>query len=153
MKLIVALIDFSEVTSDLITLTGKLARAMNSKVVLLHVAMPDADFVKGKERKDESRKGIASDLRRRRRALEIMELQLKKLGIEAMALMVRGDSPRGNPVGKILEEIDRLSPDLILLGSHGGGRLHRLLIGGVTDAVVRKARLPVLLVPSPPGRG
>ena len=62
--------------------------------------------------------------------------------------MVRGNSSRGNPVGKIVAEVDRLAPDLVLMGSHGHGRLYEMLVGSVTNAVVRKVRRPVLLVPS-----
>jgi len=148
-KLIVALIDFSEVTSDLVTLVGSLARATSSKLVLLHVAMPDAEFVDGEERPDSSRDGIASALRRRHRDLEILKMEFEKLGVETLALLARGHSPRGNPVPKIVDEVDRLAPDLIVMGSHGRGRLYQLLVGSVTDAVVRRVRQPVLLVPSP----
>ncbi|HEY2584425.1 MAG TPA: universal stress protein [Tepidisphaeraceae bacterium] len=147
MKRILAFVDFSEVTADLITLAGNLARGLGVRLVLLHVAMPDADFVDGKARDDCSRQGIARDLRRRHREMEILRLGLTKLGVDAAALMVKGDSPRGNPSGKILQEIDRLSPDLIVVGAHNHGRLFKLLVGGTTEAIVRKACCPVLLVP------
>ena len=153
MKLIVALIDFSDVTSDLVTLAGNIARAMNSRLILLHVAMPDAELVKGREREDVSRQGIARELRHHHRDLEILELELKKLGVDALALMVRGDSSRGSPVRKIVEEVDRLAPDVVVIGSHGRRKLYQMLVGSVTDALVRKVRRPVLLVPSQVQRG
>ena len=149
MKLIVALIDFSEVTSDLVTLAGQMARATGARLILLHVAMPDADLVDGHERQDASRRGIAVDLKRRHRDLEILQMEFKKLGVDATALMVRGDSVRGNPLEKIVEEVDRLAPDLIMMGTHGRGRLYQLLVGSVTNTVVRRVRRPTLLIPSP----
>jgi len=139
MKLIVALIDFSEVTPELITLAGRVARGMNSKLTLLHVAMPDPDFV--------------GDSRNPHRKLEILELELKKLGVDAASVIVHGDSLSGNPVRKIVDEVDRLTPDLVVMGSHGHGRLYEMLVGSVTNAVVRKVRRPVLLVPSQGGKG
>jgi nucleotide-binding universal stress UspA family protein len=147
MKRILAFIDFSEVTSDLIRLAGELARGMNSRLTLLHVAMPDTEFIDGKPRDDCSRRGIALGLRRRRREMAILRLELTKLGTDATALLVRGGSARGNPTGKILQEIDRLAPDLIVVGSHPHGRLFKFVMGGTTEAVVRKACCPVLLVP------
>ena len=148
MKLIVALIDFSDVTPELITLAGKVACGMKSKLILLHVAMPDPDFVKGHEREEHSREELVGDSRNPHRKLEILELELKKLGIDAASMIVHGDSLSGNPVRKIVDEVDRLTPDLVVMGSHGHGRLYEMLVGSVTNAVVRKVRRPVLLVPS-----
>ena len=42
--------------------------------------------------------------------------------------------------------------DLIVIGSHGHGRLRRLLRGGLTDEVVRHVRCPVLVVKAPTTR-
>lgn len=39
--------------------------------------------------------------------------------------------------------------DLLVLGSHGHGRLHHTALGSVTDACVRKAGCPVVVVPVP----
>lgn len=39
--------------------------------------------------------------------------------------------------------------DLIIMGTHGEGMLHRLLHGSVSKAVVEHAPCPVLLVPCP----
>lgn len=148
MKLIIALIDFSEVTPELIALAGKLARGMNSKLTLLHVAMPDPDFLEGHKQDEHSPDALVLDSRRPDRKLEILELELKKLGVDAASVIVHGDSLSGNPVRKIVDEVDRLSPDLVVMGSHGHGRLYEMLVGSVTNAVVRKVRRPVLLVSS-----
>jgi len=147
MKLILALVDLSEATSDVVTLAGKIAASMKSRLIVLHVAMPDAEFVGSRERDDVSRKGIAAELRRDHRKLEILQLELKKLGVDAMALMVRSDSKRGDPVGKIVQEINRMKPDLIVLGSHARSRLYQMIAGSVSDAVLRKVCCPLLLVP------
>jgi nucleotide-binding universal stress UspA family protein len=147
-KLIVALVDFSRVTSDLVTLAGSMARAVNSRLILLHVAMPDAEFVDGNARPDSSRDGIASGLRRRHRDLEILQLELKKIGVDALCLMVRGESPRGNPARKIVEELNRLEPDLILMGAPASGRFQQFLGRSLSDTIIRKVRRPLLLVPN-----
>ncbi|MBP3954881.1 universal stress protein [Gemmata sp. G18] len=42
--------------------------------------------------------------------------------------------------------------DLIVIGSHGHGRLRRLFRGSITDGVVRRARCPVLVVKAPAAR-
>jgi nucleotide-binding universal stress UspA family protein len=39
--------------------------------------------------------------------------------------------------------------DLLVLGSHGHGRLHHAALGSVSDACVRKATCPVVVLPVP----
>ena len=51
---------------------------------------------------------------------------------------------------KTLECSDRNACDveLLVVGSHGHGAVFDLLFGSISDAVVRRATLPVLVVPS-----
>ena len=53
----------------------------------------------------------------------------------------------GDPVDKIIYEATRLEPRLIVVGSHGHGALHGLLMGSVSTGILRKTRCPVLVVP------
>lgn len=46
----------------------------------------------------------------------------------------------------IVEEAQDWSADLIVLGSHGRRGLHDMLLGGVSDGVMRRASVPVLMV-------
>jgi nucleotide-binding universal stress UspA family protein len=150
---ILAFVDFSEVTPAVMDVAINLAVALDKKLVLIHVVMPEADSEGEKMRKDVSRDGIASELHRNRRALGVMEAASKRRGVKAIALLVRGHSSRGNPTSKMLREITRLKPDLIVMGTHGHGALHNLLLGSASAAVIRKTTCPVLLVPSkPPAR-
>lgn len=52
----------------------------------------------------------------------------------------------GNPADEILAEMDAFQPDLVLLGRRGVRGLERLL-GSVSEHVLRRAHVPVLLVP------
>lgn len=49
----------------------------------------------------------------------------------------------------VLELLEQFGCDLIVIGSHGHGRLRRLFRGSLTDEVVRNARCPVLVVKAP----
>jgi nucleotide-binding universal stress UspA family protein len=53
----------------------------------------------------------------------------------------------GDPVTSILERAARLDADLIVMGTHGAGGFERLILGSVTEKVLRKATCPVLTVP------
>jgi nucleotide-binding universal stress UspA family protein len=53
---------------------------------------------------------------------------------------------RGRPAKAIIEVANEIGCDLIVMGAHGHGRLHHALIGSTSDAVVRAADRPVLLM-------
>ncbi|AFZ74683.1 universal stress protein [Natronobacterium gregoryi] len=52
----------------------------------------------------------------------------------------------GSPNRVIVEEASREDCDLIVMGTHGRGGIDRLLLGSVTERVVRNAPVPVLTV-------
>ena len=52
------------------------------------------------------------------------------------------------PVRAILGTAERQRADLIVMSTHGRGGLSRMLYGSVADQILRRARIPVLLVPS-----
>lgn len=53
----------------------------------------------------------------------------------------------GQPVPHILDAATRLSTDLIVIGTHGASGFEHLVLGSVTEKVLRKAGCPVLTVP------
>ena len=53
----------------------------------------------------------------------------------------------GNAVAGILEEAAHLRADLLVLGTHGRTGFNRLLLGSVSEKLVRAAPCPVLTVP------
>ncbi len=53
----------------------------------------------------------------------------------------------GPVVGEILSAADEIQADLIVMGTHGISGFERLLLGSVTEKVLRKAKCPVLTVP------
>lgn len=61
-------------------------------------------------------------------------------------LTVSSDVRKGLPPEEILRSSHGV--DLLVLGSHGRGPLGRVVLGSVSDAVVRAAACPVLVVPS-----
>ena len=69
---------------------------------------------------------------------------------EALGLTteVRFDE-RYSPATSILECAASLPADLIVMGTHGRGGFERLMLGSVTEKVLRKATCPVLTVPPP----
>ena len=53
----------------------------------------------------------------------------------------------GPPAARILDRSETAHSDLIVMGTHGASGFEHLLLGSVTEKVLRKARRPVLTVP------
>jgi nucleotide-binding universal stress UspA family protein len=58
----------------------------------------------------------------------------------------------GDPGESIVSAAEAESADLVVVGTHGRGTIGRLLLGSVSDHVVRNAPCPVLVV-RPASRG
>jgi nucleotide-binding universal stress UspA family protein len=52
----------------------------------------------------------------------------------------------GEPEEEILRAVDDIGADLVVMGSHGHSHVRHLLLGSVTEAVLRTGEVPVLLV-------
>jgi len=55
----------------------------------------------------------------------------------------------GNPQDVIGDEIERMEPDLLVLGTHGGGGFRQATIGSTASAVLEWAKPDTLVVPPP----
>lgn len=53
----------------------------------------------------------------------------------------------GSPASEILSQAAETQSDLLVMGTHGRAGFERLLLGSVTEKVLRKATCPVLTVP------
>ena len=53
----------------------------------------------------------------------------------------------GNTAAAILEQATSMKADLLVIGTHGRSGFERLLLGSVTEKVLRKATCPVMTVP------
>jgi nucleotide-binding universal stress UspA family protein len=58
----------------------------------------------------------------------------------------------GDPGESIVAAAEAEAADLVIVGSHGRGRLGRLLLGSISDYVARHAPCPVLVVRARAGR-
>lgn len=55
----------------------------------------------------------------------------------------------GLPVGEILKTAESWNADLVVLGSHGRGRLQTLFLGSVAEQLLHRLTRPALVVPLP----
>jgi nucleotide-binding universal stress UspA family protein len=57
----------------------------------------------------------------------------------------------GNAAEEILKAADQVKADLIAMSTHGRSGLRRMAFGSITDKVLIRSRLPVLMVRAPEG--
>ena len=79
--------------------------------------------------------------------MDLKNLLIKEallLGVDTME--VTPTLLEGNPKDAIPRFADRNEPSMIVLGTHGGGRLERGIIGSVAEEVLRSTRWPALTV-------
>lgn len=146
MRNILVAVDFSPVSEKLIEQVVAIARSQGGRLWLVHVAAPDPDFAGYDAGPQEVRDTVATELRDEHRQLQSRATRLRDEGIEATALLVQGPT-----VNTLLREAEKLGADMIALGSHGRGFASRALLGSVSEGVLRRADVPVLIVPARSG--
>ena len=100
----------------------------------------------------EARETLIGKSRGRRAVKEVLHQFCKDTGADQkLADFVADDIVvvRGDPVKEILKAADEKNCDLIIMGSHGYGALEDAMLGGTARRVLRRAKVPVLLVRLP----
>jgi nucleotide-binding universal stress UspA family protein len=144
MRLLVPL-DLSAATVPVLAIVRRIAALDAASVVLLHVAEPDPAFVGYQAGSDGVRAQVAHEYREQHRDLQRHADALRAEGIGASALLIQGPTAR-----TILDQAERLPADLVVMATHGHGAVFDLVVGSVSQAVLRGAHVPVLLVPVRP---
>lgn len=142
-KNVVGSVDFSEMSTLVVEHAAAYARALSAKVWLLHVAEPEPDFVGFDDDPQAVRRQVAERWRKRHRDLQEYAGELRARGLPATALLVQGPT-----VDTIVAEAERLQADLLVLAAHRHGALHKVLLGSVSEGVLREARCPLLILPA-----
>ncbi|MEJ2138263.1 MAG: universal stress protein [Gammaproteobacteria bacterium] len=136
-------VDLSGCTDTIIEQAKALAKALSAKVWLIHVAEPEPDFVGYDAGPQSERDAIAKIFHREHTELQTLAKQLRADGVETTALLIRGPTAE-----TILNEGSKLNADMVIVGSHGRGAMQRLLMGSVSEAVLRRTDRPILIVPT-----
>lgn len=143
MNTILVPIDFSHAAQAVLDQAKQLAKAQGAKVILLHVEPPEPGFIGYEPGPQHVRDIVAQEAKDNHHRLHETRDALAADGVEADVLLIQGPT-----VEKVLEECDRLNADMIVMGSHGHGALFDLLIGSVSEGVIRGAKVPVVIVPA-----
>ena len=132
-------VDFDQATLSALRCASELAREHNAILYLLHVM----NVPPGSE--------VALPLGTVESAAQTNLERISHQNIQpethSIPLVMMGD-----PAAKILQLASQLRADLIVMATHGRKGLRRLVLGSVTERVVREAPCPVLTVKPKPTR-
>lgn len=129
--------DFSDNAERAFTYVEKLLENGCPKVTLLHV-----------QDKDRIEKYLEDRLEEFNQIDQERLDRLKERLIKKGAREVNIEIPYGSPTQKILQTVEKHPFSLIVMGSQGRGFISEVFLGSVSHNIVRKAPLPVLLVPA-----
>ena len=141
MKVLAAL-DLARTTPDVLREARLWARRLSAELILIHVAEPDPDFIGYGAGPESVRLAVAHKFTRAHQRLEALSVELRKEGLDATALLLQGATAE-----TILREADRLSADVVLMGTRARGAVRELFVGSVSKEVLRRSTRPVLLIP------
>jgi len=111
-------------------------------VYIIHAAEPEPDFVGYDVGPEVGRTQVAREMRREHRGVQTLAEKLRDDGLDATALLVQGPTVEITP-----KEADTLQAELIVVGTHGHGAVYDVLLGSYSAVMIRKSKLPILVVP------
>jgi nucleotide-binding universal stress UspA family protein len=145
-KQILCPIDLSPVSSTVMSWANRLAREYRARITILHAkrSLPPMYFTHSQmsqleEDRKEERRGYL-------KALTDLADEALDQEIEREVQLVES-----YPLEAILEWIAVQPQDLIVMGSHGRSGVNRLLLGSVSENVLRQVMCPTLIVRDRPG--
>lgn len=144
-------VDGSELSERAVTWAEALARCSGGRITILR-ALPTAEQVSVRYASasagayvDPTLVDPVRDLGEMKRGAEA-HLDLVRRRIRDVSTSVMLDE--GRPEDVIVERARSEGADVIVMSTRGEGGITRALLGSVTDAVVRRAPCPVLVVPA-----
>jgi nucleotide-binding universal stress UspA family protein len=158
--------DLSEAAKPAFAYAASMAARYDAGLVILHVIdeKPGLDekiigYVRAeqweeikKRNEDDARAALIGKISTRTLIGEALDRFAKDAQMEMEEVSFRTDGVlvvRGNAVEQILQQSVEHGCDLIVMGTHGEGTLADAMIGSTARRVVRRSRIPVLVVRLP----
>ena len=136
-------IDFSDCSRRALDHARAIAKWYHSTITLVHVSpiVPLAAYASGS--------GVVPSANLSPEEREALLMSMRQFGAAEASSGLRFDYllAEGGTAAQILNAADTLASDLIVIGTHGRSGFERLMLGSVTEKVLRKATCPVLSVP------
>lgn len=147
MKTLLVPLDFSDMTDRVLAEAADLARALEARLLLVHIVEPVATYVPVGASMDviaaaPPQPAEVQDLSADEARLRSLAQPLAAAGLPVECLAIVGLA-----VDDILDQAAKCSASYIVLGSHGHGALYHLFSGSVVNGVLKRATCPVVVIP------
>jgi nucleotide-binding universal stress UspA family protein len=147
-KTILCPIDFSDYSRRALDYAATIARWYESTITLFHV-YPTAPIAAFGLESPAPGGAVLTPADRERMTAAIASFVEPSSAAEIPTEVVIGQSV-GSTANEILKQARSMPADLLVIGTHGRSGFDRLVLGSVTEKVLRKADCPVLTVPHAP---
>lgn len=143
MTSIACCIDFSPLSDLVLDEAARIAKALDSELLLLHAVRAEEPLTSG---------GVAPPGTHPLPSEDVKALSLRLAG-DVERLRARGLSVRGKvlldeePAIAVVAEVAAAGASHIVVGSHGHAMVFELLVGSFTQSILRHAKVPVVVVP------
>jgi len=134
--------DFSDVAEKALACVKQLKDAGTKEVVILHVIKKDSINVIAQYSSIRDFREVENEVEgEARKKIARIEKELKEIGFQ-----VKTRIETGFPFNEILRVENEENVSVIVMGSHGISNIKEILLGSVSEMVIRKAKKPVLVI-------
>ena len=152
MKKVLIALDYNPTAQKVADTGFKLAKSLNAKVILLHVITDPVYYSTAEYSPIMGFEGfinmsptvLESVEELKNSALQYLEKSKQHLGDETIQTLVK----EGDFAETILETAKELHADIIVLGSHSQQWLENILMGSVTEKVLKNTSIPLFIIPT-----
>ena len=152
MKKVLIAIDYDQTAQKVAEAGLSLAKSMGAEVYLLHVLSDPAYYhsiddssvmgFSGPMLIDLLQTNSIDDIKKA--SLQFLEKLKHYLGDDAIQTLVK----EGDSADSILSTAKELKADIIVMGSHSKKWLENIIMGSVTEKVLRHSQIPLFIVPT-----
>ena len=144
MKPLLVCVDFSDVTPRVMDEARDLARTLTAGVHVIHVVPTPPDYMMYSPGASMPMAAVAPDMRVETERLQTLIAPLADASVKAWYEVLEGQV-----IDEIIATANRIGAGHIVMGSHGHSAFYNLVLGSVTEAILRKVDVPLVIVPSP----
>lgn len=135
--------DLSKDAENCIPSVADLARLVNARITLLHVAESLAAIPHGSPLAEPLQPVEHGSIMERARA----QLEQRRASFGSDIVIDLKLVPGGDPAEQVVAYANANDVDLIAVTTHGRTGIKRLLLGSVAEGIIRHAAVPVLVLP------
>lgn len=144
MKNIAVAIEFDEELDDIISFTTDLVSGKDTTVHVVHAYQSHSELAEYAPHLVDSIHEYEEELHKQAETVRGIVSRLTARNVKAHGYMKPIDR---NIAHSIMEFAEKEEAELIVMGSHHPGRVERLLLGSVSEDIVRHSSIPVAVVP------